>query len=80
MVVYMGGVCPDKMQPGIGDYGVANGAEFIDLNTVDPNHDPEHAVPQEYVSESVYSRVCGIWVKSVTTNDLVLVVPHLTAH
>ena len=48
MLVWAGGVCPDKMQTAIGDYGVSNRAFFVDLNTVDPAHNPSAATPAEY--------------------------------
>jgi len=35
MLVWMGGVCPDKMQPGVGDFGVSRNAFFVELNTID---------------------------------------------
>ncbi len=48
-LVWLGGLCADaQMQPGIADYGVANGAFFVDLNTVDPGRNPNAASPFEY--------------------------------
>ena len=40
MLVWLGGVCPDQIQPGIADWGIANKAFFVELDTVaDPGNE-----------------------------------------
>ena len=49
MLVWMGGVCPNQMQPGIGDWGVANTAFFVELNTVNDPSNLEYPLANEIV-------------------------------
>ena len=50
MLIWMGGVCPDKMQPGIADFGVSNKAFFVELNTIDDVSNLEYPLANEIVS------------------------------
>jgi hypothetical protein len=49
MLVWMGGVCPDKMQPGIADWGVKNKAFFVELNTVNDPSNEEYSFADSIV-------------------------------
>ena len=63
MLIWQGGLCSDaQMQPGVADFGVANGAFFVDLNTVDPKHNPSAATPSEY---ALADRIVGALTPSV---------------
>ena len=42
------------------DYGVANRAFFVDLNTVDPAHNPSAAPPSEYALLRCLSLTPGV--------------------
>ena len=50
MLVWMGGVCPDKMQPGVGDFGVSRKAFFVELDTIDDSSNPEYPLASKIVS------------------------------
>eukprot|EP00045_Choanoeca_perplexa_P010527 m.107207 g.107207 ORF g.107207 m.107207 type:complete len:752 (+) comp15308_c0_seq3:614-2869(+) len=48
ILVWLGGACSPDIRPGIADYGVMQGAFFVDLST-DPNHtNPDGDPTQEY--------------------------------